>query len=353
MTMIFRSIFICSFFLSPLVRSSAQELRHFTWYYLNTRDAADQNRRDWFEQPDGGWREVYPNGIQGHFTLIAKGITLTIFQNGQRTPMQGSVIEKDDKTLLAFIPNQLATGQWLQWKAPGGLSGPWQYAGMITALPGMSSGVQTKATKPALPQAAQNSATLSTANTPTLDDTLKWVQTELSNLEWKQDVKMTDSTGVTTILGTTATARISAISGCTIDSLHTSYVDVAVVNGPNASINTVTSNRLDLTQADPTVKIESKSGPLSAAKPGIQQVCTSGCAFTRVTVRFNGTSVKCMSMSIDMDGQNGKRHMDMDCGDGSSWSILTADYDFAQRIAKALSTAVTKCGGKAVNPNLY
>jgi hypothetical protein len=223
----------------------------------------------------------------------------------------------------------------------------------MMVLSGMSSGAQTKATKTAASQAGQNSATLSTANTPTLDDTLKWVQTELSNLEWKQDIKMIDSTGVTTILGTTATARISAISGCSVDSLNTSYVDVAVVNGRNMSINTVNASRLDLTQADPTVQIESKIGPLSAAKPGIQQVCTSGCAFTEVTVRFNGTSAKCLSRSTDFDGQNGKSHMDMGCSDGSSWSILTVDSDFAQRIAKALSTAVTKCGGKAVNPNLY
>ncbi|WP_263352730.1 hypothetical protein [Acidicapsa acidisoli] len=132
--------FVRSFALGLLLLHSAgfllaQQLRHFSWYYMNTKDSAGQNRRDWFEEADGGWREIYPNGIQGHFTLLAKGIHLTIFQNGQRVSVSGTVIEKDDKTLIAFVPDQLTTGQWLQWKVPGDFSGPWTYAGEITVIP--------------------------------------------------------------------------------------------------------------------------------------------------------------------------------------------------------------------------
>jgi hypothetical protein len=106
-----------------------QPLRHFTWYYLNTNDAAGQNRRDWYEEPDGGWREVYPNGIQGHFTVVTRGLSLSIAQGDQHVFVQGIVVEKDDHSLVAFIPDQLAAGQWLQWKAVQGSQ--WSYAGEI------------------------------------------------------------------------------------------------------------------------------------------------------------------------------------------------------------------------------
>jgi hypothetical protein len=163
----FRQAIAFGVFLWSIGSLNAQTLRHFSWYYMNTVDPAGQNRRDWFEESDGGWREVYPNGIRGHFTLIAKGIHLIIFQNGQRVSVSGAVIEKDDKTLIAFVPDQLMTGQWLQWKAPGDFSGPWAYAGEITvALPSDSTS-STPAS--AAPVTTASSATQSQAPTQNAD----------------------------------------------------------------------------------------------------------------------------------------------------------------------------------------
>jgi Tfp pilus assembly protein PilF len=82
--------------------------RHFSWNY--TSDPNGQPRRDWYEDSDGGWWEVYTNGTKSHFTVVS----YAYFMDGIR----GKLLEKDDSSLYVYVPDELHSGTWLiSWLA--------------------------------------------------------------------------------------------------------------------------------------------------------------------------------------------------------------------------------------------
>jgi hypothetical protein len=69
-------------------------------------------RRDWYEQPDGGWWEVYPDGTHSHLRVVS-----ATFSYGSQT---GHLLEKDDNTIQVFVPKNLTSADWLTfWKTDG------------------------------------------------------------------------------------------------------------------------------------------------------------------------------------------------------------------------------------------
>jgi hypothetical protein len=87
--------------------ATQRSYRHFSWVYQYD---AQNPRRDWYEQPDGSWWEVYPNGTHSHLRLVNAS---SGFNNAS-----GHLVEKDDNSILVFVPEKLATGESLVfWKS--------------------------------------------------------------------------------------------------------------------------------------------------------------------------------------------------------------------------------------------
>jgi hypothetical protein len=124
--------------------------RHIRWYYLN--QPSTDNQRDWYEQADGGWVEQYVNGDSSSFSLIAQNVSLDVVNSSnQHVTVIGRVIEKSDQSLIAFIPDQIAAGMWLQFKVPGSFAGQWSYLAPIQSVDGTIalSGAPAPAPQPA------------------------------------------------------------------------------------------------------------------------------------------------------------------------------------------------------------
>jgi hypothetical protein len=106
--------------------------RHFGFQFSDFNTAVALSWRDWYEQKDGGWIEVSSRGVEGRFRVIAKGVTQEISVDGLQTPVQGRLVENEDLTLILFIPESLASSQWLMQRKPkSGFPDAWTPLGLI------------------------------------------------------------------------------------------------------------------------------------------------------------------------------------------------------------------------------
>lgn len=87
---------------------SSSGFRHFSWNYQH--DNSGQPRRDWYEEPDGTWFEVYSNGQKSHFRVVKQPLP---FSPGT---ISGKLLEKDDDTIYVFVPDALRSGAWLNFR---------------------------------------------------------------------------------------------------------------------------------------------------------------------------------------------------------------------------------------------
>lgn len=129
--------------------------RHIRWFYMG--QPSTSNQRDWFEQRNGNWVEEYVNGASSTFSLIALGVPLPVVNgSNQRVIANGRVLEKSDHSMIVFIPDQISTDMWLQFKAPGSFDGQWSYLAQIQSVDGTIAAVNAPApAQPALAIAQQ------------------------------------------------------------------------------------------------------------------------------------------------------------------------------------------------------